>query len=87
LLNGVAVTQPNQVWASDITHIRLQKSFYYLCVVMDWFSRHSITWEVSTNIEALFCLDALDRALATGRTPEIFNTDQGVNGEGSLYCA
>ncbi len=45
--------------------------------VMDWFSRYVLSWEISITLDTSFCLDALDRALRIA-TPEIFNTDQGV---------
>jgi len=76
LLSGVAITRPDQVWASDITYIRLPKGFCYLTAVMDWFSRRVISWELSMTLDADFCVSALDRALSAGR-PEIFNSDQG----------
>jgi len=76
LLAGVAITRPDQVWASDITYIRLPKGFCYLTAVMDWYSRRVISWELSSTLDADFCVSALDRALSTGR-PEIFNSDQG----------
>lgn len=43
---------------------------------MDWHSRYIIEWEISTTLEADFCVRALQRALLKGRC-EIFNTDQG----------
>ena len=76
LLEGVAITRANQVWASDITYIRLPKGFCYLTAVMDWYSRRVVSWELSTTLDADFCLSALDKALLAGR-PEIFNSDQG----------
>ena len=76
LLEGVALTRPNQVWSSDITYIRLPKGFCYLTAVMDWYSRRVISWELSTTLEADFCVSALDKALSAGR-PEVFNSDQG----------
>jgi putative transposase len=76
LLRGVAVTRPNQVWAADITYIRLWRGFVYLVAVMDWYSRYVLSWSLSTTLESWFCVEALRRALAVGR-PEIFNTDQG----------
>ena len=36
-----------------------------------------LSWEISVTLDTSFCLDALDRALRRA-TPEIFNTDQGV---------
>lgn len=77
LLKGVSINHSDQVWASDITYIRLLHGFLYLVVIMDWFSRHVLSWEVSITLEKEFCLEALRRALLVS-TPEIFNSDQGV---------
>jgi putative transposase len=76
LLRGLNIDRPNQVWASDITYIRLRQGFIYLVAIMDWFSRYVLSWEVSVSLDTSFCLAALDWALQRGR-PEIFNTDQG----------
>lgn len=67
----------NQVWSTDITHIRLHGGFVYLTAVLDWYSRYVLSWEVSTTLETDFCTSALQQALEQA-TPEIFNTDQGV---------
>jgi len=77
LLRGLQITRPDQVWATDITYVRMQKGFVYLVAVMDLFSRYVLSWEVSTTLETEFCRGALDRALCIS-TPEIFNSDQGV---------
>jgi putative transposase len=76
LLRKLPILRPNQVWCSDITYVRQRRGFAYLTVVMDWFSRYVIAWELSTTLESDFCVRCLERALETGR-PEIFNTDQG----------
>ncbi len=49
----------------------------YLVAVMDWYSRYVLAWELSNTLDGQFCLEVLDQALTCG-TPEIFNTDQGV---------
>lgn len=77
LLRGVSISRCNQVWSCDITYIRLQRGFVYLMAVIDWFSRYVLSWEVSITLDTSFCLEALDRALKRA-TPEIFNSDQGV---------
>ena len=77
LLGALTVTRPNQVWAADITYVRMYRGWVYLVAIMDWFSRYVVAWEVSITLAADFCVTALQRALATGRRPEIFNTDQG----------
>ena len=76
LLRGVEITRPNQVWACDITYVPLQSGYLYLTAVLDWFSRHVLSWRLSNSMDVEFCLEALDEALCHGR-PEIFNTDQG----------
>jgi putative transposase len=77
LLRGMSIERCNQVWSCDITYIRLLRGFIYLMAVMDWYSRYVLSWEISVTLDTSFCLDALDHALQKA-TPEIFNTDQGV---------
>lgn len=76
LLRGLLIQKPDHVWCSDITYIRLRRGFIYLVVIMDWFSRYVLSWEVSNSLDAYFCLTALEQALGGGK-PEIFNSDQG----------
>lgn len=77
LLGNVKVVRPNQVWASDITYVPMPQGWMDLTVVMDWFSRCVLSWRLSNTLDGLFCLEALEAALRDG-SPEIFNTDQGV---------
>lgn len=77
LLRGLQIQRPNQVWSADITYIRLDGGFVYLVAVLDWFSRYVLSWELSNTLDADFCVAALDAALRRG-TPDIFNSDQGV---------
>lgn len=77
LLNAMEINRPDQVWCADITYIRLAGGFVYLVAIMDWYSRCVLSWELSNTMDAAFCVEALQRALATGRRPEVFNTDQG----------
>ena len=76
LLGGLNICVPNQVWCSDITYIPMHRGFMYLVVIMDWFSRYVLAWELSNTMDTTFCLDALSKAQRKG-TPQIFNTDQG----------
>lgn len=77
LLRGVLVTRPNQVWAMDITYIPMARGFIYLAAVIDWFTRRILSWRVSITLEAAFCIEAVEEALARYSKPDIFNTDQG----------
>jgi len=76
LLRDVNIIRPNQVWAADITYIRMKGRHVYLVAIMDWYSRYVINWSVSPNMEAEFCVEALRNALLHGRC-DVFNTDQG----------
>jgi putative transposase len=76
LLKDLAIDHPDQVWCADMTYIRMLHGFVYLTVIMDWYSRYILSWEISTTMDATFCVSALDQALELSR-PEIFNTDQG----------
>jgi len=77
LLGQLEIDRVDQVWCADITYIPLHGGFAYLVVVMDWYSRCVLSWELSNTMDASFCVEALQRALMSGRRPEIFNTDQG----------
>jgi putative transposase len=76
LLRNVAVTRPDQVWASDVTYVPLRHGFLYLVAVMDWYSRYVLSWQLSNTLTGSFCLEALEDALSRA-VPEIFNSDQG----------
>ncbi len=76
LLEGLEITRPDQVWATDITYIRLARGFAYLVAILDWYSRYVLAWELSLSLEVDFCLSALERALEKA-VPGIFNSDQG----------
>ena len=78
LLRGMTIDRPNQVWAMDITYIPMARGFVYLAAVVDWFSRWVLAWRLSITMEAAFCVEALEEALAGYGRPEIFNTDQGA---------
>ena len=77
LLRDTVVERPNQVWATDITYIRIERGFAYLVAVMDWQSRKVLAWRLSNTLDTEFCVEALQEALRSFGPPEIFNTDQG----------
>ena len=85
LLRGMEIVRPNQVWATDITYIPMARGFVYLAVVLDWFSRRVLSWRVSITMEAAFCVETLEDALAKHGRPEIFNTDQGSQFTGEAF--
>ena len=85
LLRGMEITRPNQVWAMDISYIPMARGFVYLAVVLDWATRRVLSWRLSITMEAAFCVETLEDALARHGKPEIFNTDQGSQFTGSAF--
>ncbi len=77
LLRNLNIDRANQVWASDITYLPMEKGFIYLTVIMDWTSRKVLSRRLSNSMESSFCVDALEEAIHRYSKPEIFNTDQG----------
>lgn len=77
LLKDVLIIKPNHVWSADITYIKLNGSFLYLVVFIDWFARYILSWRLSDSLRTDFCLEAAHDAL-TINIPGIVNFDQGV---------
>ena len=78
LLRGVDITQPNQVWSTDITYSRLPGGFVYLVAIIDWYSRRVLSWRISNTMDTRFCIDCLEEAIKAYGVPEILKTDQGA---------
>lgn len=75
LLNGVKVTQADQVWSTDITYLPVLKGHYYLVAILDWYSRKVLSWRISNTLEVEFRVAALEAALLDYGKPEIFNKE------------
>ena len=84
LIRDLAVTRPDQVWAADITYVRLRHEHVYLAVVMDLFTRNVRGWHLGRTVDAELTITALTRALSRGR-PDIHHSDQGVQYADSRY--
>jgi len=77
LIRGVEIKGPDQVWAADITYVRLRHGYVYLAVIMDLFTRGIRGWHLGLRLDHTLSLTALEKAL-TGAAPEIHHSDQGV---------
>ena len=77
LLRGMTIDKPNQVWATDITYLPMERGFMYLIAIMDWATRKVLAWRLSNTLDTRFCVEALKEALFKYGAPEIFNTDLG----------
>jgi transposase InsO family protein len=80
LIAGMTVTDINQVWASDITYVRIGTGFVYVAIILDLFSRRIVGWAISKSLDRRFTLEALKMAIEQ-RSPQagiIHHSDQGV---------
>jgi putative transposase len=63
----------------------MAREFVYLAAVLDWATRRVLSWRLSITLEASFCVEALEEALAKYGKPKIFNTDQGSQFTGAAF--
>lgn len=80
LLPELTIDGVNQVWAGDITYIRINNGFVFLAVLLDLYSRKVIGWAISKRIDGKLTLDALKMAIQRRQPPQgvIHHTDRGV---------
>lgn len=71
---------PNLVWCGDITYLRVQNKFFYLCVVIDLFSRKIISYKLSSKATAQLAADTFWEAYSKRGYPQglMFHSDRGV---------
>jgi transposase InsO family protein len=84
LVAGLEVSEPDEVWVSDITYVRLRSEFIYLAVIMDVFTRIIRGWRLSRSLAVELTLAALEQALAKA-VPRIHHSDQGVQYAATEY--
>lgn len=77
LLRGMKIEKPGQVWATDITYIRMGRGHMYLTCVIDWATRYVVGWRLSDTLEAGPVVECMEAAIAEHGAPEIANSDQG----------
>ena len=63
LLKDKTIWLPNQVWASDITYIRLSSGTVYLVTIIDVYSRKILSFRISNTMDLEFCIAALEQAI------------------------
>ena len=77
LLETLEVSHQDQVWVADITYVRLNRRFVYVCLLMDVFTRVIRAWQLSQHLNQSLTLKPLEEALCHS-VPEIHHSDQGV---------
>lgn len=76
LLRNLNINRADQVWGVDITYVPMKRGFMYLFVILDWYSRCIVDFELSSTLDKHFVMTCLRRAIRY-RRPEIINSDQG----------
>ena len=80
-------TRSNELWAGDITYLRLGSKFLYLAVVLDLYNREIVGWSIGESLETNLVLTALDNAMRKhGPNAEIiFHSDRGSQYASEAY--
>ena len=70
---------PNLVWVRDITYIKVNGKWYYLCIVMDLFSRKVIAWHISAKPDVDLVISTFNKAYQKRNAPSglMFHSDRG----------
>ncbi len=73
-------SEPNKVWVSDITYVKVGTQYYYICVVLDLFSRKLISYGMSDTIDTILTMNTFNSAYDMRGKPEglMLHSDQGV---------
>ena len=71
---------PNLVWVSNFTYIKVTGKWYYLCIVMDLFSRIIISWNISGKPDVNLVMTAFKKAYTKQNAPLglMFHSDRGT---------
>lgn len=77
LLKNMSIFMSNQVWAIDITYIKMGRTHMYLTAIIDWYSRFIVGWALSDTLDTSPVMQAVKQAISTYGTPAIINSDQG----------
>ena len=76
-LSEMTVTQPHQVWCSDLSRIVYRGTIWYLATIEDLATRQIIAKRMGKRHDSHLVLATLHQAFATGQIPQIFHSDQG----------
>ena len=78
LLKNIEINRKNQVWATDITYLKITKGTMYLSAIIDIYSRYIVGWKLGNTMDTSLCTDTFKDALLRQKvTSMIINSDQG----------
>lgn len=87
LCQQFSVSKPNEVWVSDVTEIKYGKYKYYICAVLDLFSRKVVAFHISMKATVQLVNRTIKKAFESRQPTEplILHTDRGVNYTSKVY--
>lgn len=71
LIEGMLVTNKNQVWQSDITFIWIGERFYYLVFIIDIYTKKIVGYSVNDNMRTACNLKALHQAFRSQKGKDL----------------
>ena len=77
LLSGMNIYGANQVWANDITYVKLTTGTMYIICLIDVYSRYIVSYIITNILDSIGCIECLTNALKYNK-PIILNSDQGA---------
>ena len=87
LIKGMKATRPDEIWAADITYIKLRQTHVYLAIVLDIFTRTIRGWRLSRSLGQQLTLGALEMAMRQRGAPAIHHSDQGGQYASKAYVS
>ena len=77
LLKDLTVTDPHQVWCSDLSRIDYRGTIWYIATIEDLLTRQIMAQRIGKPHDSHLVLATLRQGLITGYQPQIFHSDQG----------
>lgn len=77
LIKGMTISEPSEIWQSDITYIKVNNTHCYAVFIIDVYTREIVGYSVSNNMRAHSNMKALKMALKGHRAPTIHHSDRG----------
>lgn len=85
LMKNAEIQRVNHVWVTDISYVKMPRSFVYLASVIDVYCRKILRYHIPIVMDSLLCITALRNALKNNQNLEIINTDQGTQYTSALW--
>ena len=74
-------SRPNEIWVSDVTYFKTQYNSYYICVILDLYSRKIVSCRIALNNSTQLVKSTFKAAYDSRRPKEgiVFHSDRGSN--------